>query len=176
MEPIAPQDRRPHDAGKHSNFKASAFTRAAPRDSVHFLESLLDTQAFNEFILERCSKPPDDPEIVLFDQIIIAKRNRGRHGLFQKQLTPLVSKPATVNLQVRKAVQPNETKLPAQWQPPQVPPPKLDALLLLPPRLAQPRTKFSKERGIRRKPVSKSDETIQIEATTGQGNRKSGMI
>ena len=82
----------------------------------------------------------------------------------------------TVNLQVRKAVQPNETKLPAQWQPPQVPPAKLDALLLLPPRLAQPRTKFSKERGIRRKPVSKSDETIQIDATTGQGNRKSGMI
>jgi hypothetical protein len=85
MEPIAPNDRRPHDVGKHSNFKASAFTRAAPRDSVHFLDCLLDTQAFNEFILERCSKPPDDPEIILFDQIITAKRNRGRHGLFQKQ-------------------------------------------------------------------------------------------
>ena len=87
MEPIAPQDRRPHD-GKHSNFKASAFTRAAPRDSVHFLESLVDTQAFNEFILERCSKPSDEPEILLFDQFITAKRNRGRHGLFQKQRPP----------------------------------------------------------------------------------------
>ena len=83
MEPIPPNERRAHD-GKHSNFKTSAFTRAAPRDSVHFLECLVDTQAFNEFVLERCSKPHDEPEIILFDQIITAKRNRGRHGLFQE--------------------------------------------------------------------------------------------
>jgi len=49
------------------------------------MEMLAETQAFNEFIMERCLKPIDDPEIALFDQIILAKRNRGRHGLFQKQ-------------------------------------------------------------------------------------------
>lgn len=86
MEPIPPNEHR--NDGKHSNFKSSAFIRAAPRDSVHFLECLLETQAFNEFILERCSKPPDDPEIILFDQFVTAKRNRGRHGLFQKQCPP----------------------------------------------------------------------------------------
>ena len=94
MEPIPPHERRAND-DKHSNFKTPAFIRAAPRDSVHFLECLVDTQAFNEFILERCSKPADEPEIVLFDQFITAKRNRGRHGLFQKQrpLPPPLSPP-----------------------------------------------------------------------------------
>jgi len=86
MDPIPPNERR--NDGKHSHFKPSAFIRAAPRDSQHFLESLAETQSFNEFIFERCSKPPDDPEIILFDQILAAKRNRGRHGLFQKQCPP----------------------------------------------------------------------------------------
>ena len=83
MEPIPPGERSTD--GKLFNFKTAAFIRGAPRDSSHFLEGLVETQAFNEFIFERCSKSPDDPEVILFDQIITAKRNRGRHGLFQKQ-------------------------------------------------------------------------------------------
>lgn len=69
------------------NFKLSAFLRSASRDVSPYLETLAETQAFSEFIMERCLKPADDPEIALFDQIIMAKRNRGRHGLFGKQRT-----------------------------------------------------------------------------------------
>jgi len=53
------------------------------------MEMLSETQAFSEFIMERCDKPADDPEIAYFDQMIVAKRNRGRHGLFAKQGRPV---------------------------------------------------------------------------------------
>ena len=73
----------------------------------------------------------------------------------------MLSKPS-VNLEIKATVPPNETKLPPSWQPPDTPPSKLDPLLLLPPRLAQPpRTKYKRDRGgIRRKPVNRSDESI----------------
>jgi hypothetical protein len=172
LEPVSASQRK--SDGKLFNFKLQGFIRAAPRDTAPFLEMLSETQAFNEFIMERCMKSPDDPEIALFDQIILAKRNRGRHGLFGgKQgnlprnsnliiVTPLLSTPSA-SLDTKKTVPPNDTKLPALWQPPETPPSKLDPLLLLPPRLAQPpRSRYHREKGmIRRKPVNKSDETIR---------------
>jgi len=84
LEPLPPQTQNSGEA-KIFNFKLAGFLRAAPRDSAGYLEILSETQAFNEFIMERCIKTHDDPEIALFDQIILAKRNRGRHGLFGKQ-------------------------------------------------------------------------------------------
>ncbi len=84
LEPI-PVGQRQSSDGQLFNFKLSAFVRSASRDTIPYMEMLAETQAFNEFIMERCLKPIDDPEIALFDQIILAKRNRGRHGLFQKQ-------------------------------------------------------------------------------------------
>jgi dDENN domain len=157
--------------GRSFHFKLTGFLRSAPKDAVPFLEMLSETQAFNEFIMERCLKPANDPEVALFDQIIMAKRNRGRHGLFGKQGiflmiiflisgTPLLIT-SFVNLETRKTISANDTKLPPLYQLPNTPPPKLDSTILLPPRLAQPRPKFSRERGfVRRKPVNKSDETI----------------
>ena len=86
---LEPVQRKSSD-GKLFNFNLSAFIRTSPRDTAPYLEMLSETQAFNEFIMERCVKSPDDPEIALFDQILIAKRNRGRHGLFGgKQRNPL---------------------------------------------------------------------------------------
>jgi dDENN domain len=93
LEPIPVGQRKPSD-GRLFNFKLSAFVRSASRDIIPYLEMLAETQAFNEFIMERCLKPADDPEIALFDQIIMAKRNRGRYGLFGKQGT--LSNPNTV--------------------------------------------------------------------------------
>ena len=81
MEPV----QRPSGEGKLYNFKLPVFLKAESRDNAAYLELLAETQAFNEFIMERCVKEPNDPEVALFDQIILAKRNRGRHGLFQKQ-------------------------------------------------------------------------------------------
>ena len=40
--------------------------------------------AFNEFIHERETKSAKDPVVMLFDQIILAKKNRGRTSLFNK--------------------------------------------------------------------------------------------
>lgn len=40
-----------------------------------------DTQAFNEFIHERESQPATTPAIRLFDEILLAKKSRGRPGL-----------------------------------------------------------------------------------------------
>jgi hypothetical protein len=156
--------------GQQYEFNLQNFLKSVSRDGTAYLEMLTETQAFNEFILERCMKSPNEPEIALFDQIILAKRNRGRHGLFNKQrmvleflineVTPMLSKPS-VNLETRTTVPPNDAKLPAAWQAPDTPPSKLDPLLLLPPRLAQPpRAKFNRD-GIRRKPVKKSDETLK---------------
>jgi dDENN domain len=85
LEPLPPQTQNSGSEAQIFNFKLAGFLRAASRDSAAYLEMLSETQAFNEFIMERCIKAPDDPEIALFDQIILAKRNRGRHGLFGKQ-------------------------------------------------------------------------------------------
>lgn len=46
---------------------------------------------FNEFIHERETKPPNHPSIMLFDQIILSKRNRGRTSFFNKSNTNFLS-------------------------------------------------------------------------------------
>jgi dDENN domain len=169
LEPIS--RRQDSQDGRLYKFKLHNFLKGASREIYPYLEMLSETQAFNEFIMERSTKSPDDAEVSLFDQIVIAKRNRGRHGLFTKQRNPLnlPANPVTpmltklpCNFGTRKAVPPNETKLPALWTTPDTPPTKLDPFLMLPPRLAQPpRTKYPLEGGIRRKPVNKSEESIR---------------
>ncbi len=47
--------------------------------------------AFNEFIHERETKRPDDPTIRLFDEVILAKRNRGKSSFFHKSKGPTSS-------------------------------------------------------------------------------------
>jgi hypothetical protein len=84
LEPV-PAAQRKSSNEKLFDFKMAGFLRAASRETAPYLEMLAETQAFNEFIMERSLKSPEDIEIALFDQIILAKRNRGRHGLFQKQ-------------------------------------------------------------------------------------------
>lgn len=46
---------------------------------------------FNEFIHEREAKPQNHPTIMLFDQIILSKRNRGRTSFFNKSNTNFLS-------------------------------------------------------------------------------------
>lgn len=49
------------------------------------------TLAFNEFIHERESKSADDPSIKLFDEVILAKRNRGKSSFFYKSKVDFLS-------------------------------------------------------------------------------------
>lgn len=51
----------------------------------------MDCKGFNEFIHEREAKPASDPSIMLFDQMILSKRNRGRASMFSKSKTDLLS-------------------------------------------------------------------------------------
>ena len=44
--------------------------------------------AFNEFVHERETKKPNDPSIMLFDQVILAKKNRGKTAFFSKSSEP----------------------------------------------------------------------------------------
>lgn len=46
---------------------------------------------FNVFIHERETKPASDPGIMLFDQMILSKRNRGRASMFAKSKTDFLS-------------------------------------------------------------------------------------
>ncbi|BFZ61804.1 hypothetical protein YB2330_002880 [Saitoella coloradoensis] len=62
-------------------FDQEGFVRSVPKDHGQYLNMLLETQAFSEFIHERCHKMPDDPEVMLFEQVIMTKKNRGRTGL-----------------------------------------------------------------------------------------------
>ncbi|KAI9829047.1 MAG: hypothetical protein M1832_000070 [Thelocarpon impressellum] len=89
--------------GKLHRFNMDAFLKSMPRENADYLNMLRQTQgepelrlssveilttcvytAFNEFIHERETKKPNDPSIMLFDQIILAKRNRGRTSMFSK--------------------------------------------------------------------------------------------
>ena len=62
-----------------------------PAENVQYLTSLQQTQAFNEFIHERESTSGEDPKIKLFDEVILAKKNRGASSYFYKTKADFLS-------------------------------------------------------------------------------------
>lgn len=72
-------------------FKMDEFVKSLPGENVAYITSLQQTQAFNEFIHERESIRADDPKIKLFDEVILAKRNRGKSSFFHKQKVDFLS-------------------------------------------------------------------------------------
>ena len=46
---------------------------------------------FNQFVYERETKPANDPTVLLFDQVILAKKNRDRRSFFNKSSTSFLS-------------------------------------------------------------------------------------
>ncbi|KAK4222495.1 AEX-3 domain-containing protein [Podospora fimiseda] len=59
-------------------FEMDAFIRSLPYDQQEYATMMRDTQAFNEFIHERERHPASENSIRLFDEIILAKKARGR--------------------------------------------------------------------------------------------------
>jgi hypothetical protein len=53
------------------------------------MTSLLDTQAFSQFILERIIRDQNDYEVLYFDEMIKAKKNRSVFTL-TKESTPFL--------------------------------------------------------------------------------------
>ncbi|QUC23849.1 uncharacterized protein UV8b_08090 [Ustilaginoidea virens] len=62
-------------------FDMEGFIKSLPYDQQEYATMMRDTQAFNEFIHERETTPSTDPSIRLFDEVILAKKARGRPGL-----------------------------------------------------------------------------------------------
>lgn len=59
-------------------FDMDGFIKSLPFDQQEYARMMRETQAFNEFIHEREKNLPSHPSIRLFDEIILAKKARGR--------------------------------------------------------------------------------------------------
>lgn len=67
--------------GRMYSFDMDGFIRSLPFEHQEYANMLRQTQAFNEFIFERETAPGTSQNIRLFDEIILAKKSRGRAGL-----------------------------------------------------------------------------------------------
>lgn len=73
------------------SFRMDAFLKSVPHETAEYITMLRETQGFNEFIHERETRRADAPQIRLFDQIIVSKKNRGHRSLFSKGSTDFLS-------------------------------------------------------------------------------------
>ncbi|KAG9257390.1 AEX-3 domain-containing protein [Emericellopsis atlantica] len=62
-------------------FDMDGFIKSLPYDQQEYATMLRETQGFNEFIHDRETKPATEPTIRLFDEVIMAKKARGRPGI-----------------------------------------------------------------------------------------------
>ncbi|KAF3936654.1 hypothetical protein ABW19_dt0206736 [Dactylella cylindrospora] len=81
---MQPSSGDPKKGGKLHKFNIDGFIRSLPSDTAEYISFLNETQAFNEFIEERESLRADDPKIMLFEQVIMSKKNRGRTTFFNR--------------------------------------------------------------------------------------------
>ncbi|RYP19849.1 hypothetical protein DL765_003103 [Monosporascus sp. GIB2] len=73
--------REQKDNGQLFGFDMAGFIKSLPYDQQDYATMMRDTQAFNEFIHMRETRPASDPSIRLFDEILMAKKSRGRPNL-----------------------------------------------------------------------------------------------
>ncbi|KAI1639363.1 dDENN domain-containing protein [Biscogniauxia mediterranea] len=67
--------------GQMYAFDMNGFIRSLPYEQQEYATMMKETQAFNEFIHEREVQPSSNAAIRLFDEIILAKKARGKPGL-----------------------------------------------------------------------------------------------
>lgn len=139
-------------SGMLYQFKMDEFVKSLPSENVAYITSLQQTQAFNEFIHERESMRADDPKIKLFDEVILAKRNRGKSSFFYKQRADFLSD-TTDHLWRTASATPPSSRFPGDYRTiiSRIPA-KLDPTLMKEPRVIQgvPRIPATKAR---RKPI-----------------------
>ena len=140
-------------AGMVYHFNMDQFLKSVPSGQNEYIQMLRETQAFNEFIHERESQRAEDPEIKLFDEVILSKRNRGRTSLFSKSNTSFLTDTSDHLWRSASATPPN-TRFPAEARTlTGRTPAKLDPALMKEPRSIQgaPRLQAAKTK---RKPVA----------------------
>ncbi|KAL8673041.1 MAG: hypothetical protein Q9168_002533 [Polycauliona sp. 1 TL-2023] len=124
-------------AGMLFHFNMNGFLRSLPHEAADYLGILQQTQSFNEFIREREMKAANDPSIMLFDQIILSKHNRGRMSMFSKSKTDFLSDTSD-HLYRSAAATPPQGKFPGDYTTIITrTPAKLDPTLLKEPRVIQ---------------------------------------
>ncbi|KAK2677488.1 dDENN domain [Fusarium oxysporum f. sp. vasinfectum] len=62
-------------------FDMDGFIKSLPHDQHDYATMMRETQCFNEFIHDREMQPANNASIRVFDEIIMAKKARGRSGL-----------------------------------------------------------------------------------------------
>lgn len=126
--------------------------KTQPAENVQYLTVLQQTQAFNEFIHERESTSGEDPKIKLFDEVILAKKNRGASSYFYKTKADFLSDTSD-HLWRTAHANPPTSRFPGDYRSivSRIPA-KLDVTLMKEPRVIQgvPRPQNAKAR---RKPI-----------------------
>ncbi|KAK8039114.1 DENN domain-containing protein [Apiospora rasikravindrae] len=69
------------NAGQLYAFDMNGFIKSMPYDQQEYGSMMKETQLFNEFVHERELNPATNPAVRLFDEIILAKKARGKQGL-----------------------------------------------------------------------------------------------
>merc|ERR1719253_466784 len=95
-------------------YKTEEFVASAPAEFRPFLEELVQTQQFDDFMTRKMHNADDAPDVKFFDQSIDAKRNRSRLKLKKKETPFLHSACAHRDLKQIDAVPPNRAGLPAR--------------------------------------------------------------
>ena len=104
---MSPPNKEQKKSGLLYGFNMIGFLKSLPQENAEYMQVLQQTQGkhyseydmyllriclgFNEFIHEREAKPASDPSVMLFDQMILSKRNRGRASMFSKSKTDFLS-------------------------------------------------------------------------------------
>ncbi|KAH8720739.1 hypothetical protein MY5147_006136 [Beauveria neobassiana] len=78
---LARPSKQQRSNGQIYAFDMDGFIKSLPHEQQDYAVMMRDTQLFNEFIHERELTAPTEPSIRLFDEVIMAKKARGRPGL-----------------------------------------------------------------------------------------------
>ncbi|KAL3809623.1 LOW QUALITY PROTEIN: hypothetical protein ACHAXA_006622 [Cyclostephanos tholiformis] len=93
-------------------FRAVEFVNSQLPDFQPFLEELIGTQQFDDFVTRRMYNAGKAPDVTFFDQSIDAKRNRSKLNLKKRETPFLHSANAHRNLKQIDAIPPNRANLP----------------------------------------------------------------
>ncbi|KAL9099623.1 MAG: hypothetical protein Q9163_004898 [Psora crenata] len=151
---LHPASKEQKKAGMLNSFYMDGFVRSLPHENADYVNGVLkETQAFNEFIYERETKPSTDPSILLFDQMILSKRNRGRASMLSKSKTDFLSD-TTDHLWRSAAVTPPKGRIPGDYRAIITrTPAKLEPTLMKEPRSLQGVPRISTMNARSRKPI-----------------------
>jgi hypothetical protein len=150
---LRPSKSQQRTNGMLFKFDMEGFLKSLPHDTAEYMNALQDTQAFNEFIHDVQMTAPSDPNIKLFDQIILSKKNRGRTSLFSKASTDFLSDTSEHIWRTAQANPPN-ARFPGDYR--QVIsriPAKLDPVLMKEPRAIQGAPRVPVVGKAKRKPI-----------------------